>query len=358
MLLRRYLIFEQTSSKYAKTHLSKKNWQRNRAMNFVENTDGIIRDDLIDLVNDGWTANGVRVTKIRNQMKKETQRTGITMNTSERREMIELQDYEHVEQIRKRTDAVVKDPTTADALKPWYRLFCKRPCFHDDYLDSFNRNSVKLIDTNGVGVQKITKQGVVANGIEYPVDVIVYATGFETSWTIPMFVDPALVQRKTEAQGFEIIGKNNITLSDYWGKEGPKTNLSVQTKHFPNAFWLNGPQGVITNCATTTLDEVSRYIASIVSKMIREQKNTCEIKEDIQNAYCQTVYESSLIARKFYASCTPGYYSNEGSVDVTTKSFAATYPGGSPGQGGVPKFFQKLTELQESGDLFQTMDVV
>ena len=128
---------------------------------------------------------------------------------------------------------------------------------------------------------------------------------------------------------------------DYWGKEGPKTNLSVQTKHFPNAFWLNGPQGVITNCATTTLDEVSRYIASIVSKMIREQKNTCEIKEEIQNAYCQTVYESSLIARKFYASCTPGYYSNEGSVDVTTKSFAATYPGGSPGQGGVPKFFQK-----------------
>ena len=181
-------------------------------MNFVENTDGIIRDDLIDLVNDGWTANGVRVTKIRNQMKKETQRTGITMNTSERREMIELQDYEHVERIRKRTDAVVKDPTTADALKPWYRLFCKRPCFHDDYLDSFNRNSVKLIDTNGVGVQKITKQGVVANGIEYPVDVIVYATGFETSWTIPMFVDPALVQRKTKAQGFEIIGKNNIIL--------------------------------------------------------------------------------------------------------------------------------------------------
>ena len=84
-----------------------------------------------------------------------------------------------MEQIRARVDAIVKDPATAEALKPWYRQFCKRPCFHDEYLPTFNRPNVTLVDTEGQGVERITETGVVVDGDEYELDCLIYATGFE-----------------------------------------------------------------------------------------------------------------------------------------------------------------------------------
>ena len=92
---------------------------------------------------------------------------------------MELADFEKMEQIRARVDAIVEDPETAEALKPYYRQFCKRPCFHDEYLDTFNRPNVTLVDTQGRGVERITEKGVVVDGVEYEVDCIIYATGFE-----------------------------------------------------------------------------------------------------------------------------------------------------------------------------------
>ena len=101
------------------------------------------------------------------------------MSSQERRKMMDLSDYEHVERIRKRIEAIVEDKKTAEALKPYYRLFCKRPCFHDDYLPSFNRKNVELVDTNGLGIESFTENGIIANGKEYEVDLIIFATGFD-----------------------------------------------------------------------------------------------------------------------------------------------------------------------------------
>src|SRR5438876_1114099 len=92
---------------------------------------------------------------------------------------MEMADFEKMEQVRSRVDEIVEDKETADALKPWYRQFCKRPCFHDEYLDTFNRPNVTLVDTEGRGVERMTERGIVANGVEYEVDCIIYATGFE-----------------------------------------------------------------------------------------------------------------------------------------------------------------------------------
>jgi cation diffusion facilitator CzcD-associated flavoprotein CzcO len=82
-------------------------------------------------------------------------------------------------QVRARVDEIVEDPATAEALKPWYRQFCKRPCFHDDYLPTFNRPNVTLVDTEGKGVERITETRRGRQRREYEVDCLIFATGFE-----------------------------------------------------------------------------------------------------------------------------------------------------------------------------------
>ena len=108
-------------------------------------------------------------------------------------------NFRIMEQIRARVDAIVKDPVTAAALKPWYRQFCKRPCFHDEYLQTYNRPNVTLVDTQGHGVEALTENGVVANGKEYKVDCLIFATGFEVGTAF------------TRRAGYDIVGRGGRT---------------------------------------------------------------------------------------------------------------------------------------------------
>jgi cation diffusion facilitator CzcD-associated flavoprotein CzcO len=97
-------------------------------------------------------------------------------------ELIERQlntNFRIMEQIRARVDAIIKNPKTAAALKPYYPYGCKRPTFHDEYLPTFNLPHVTLVDTAPLGVAKINATGVVHDGVEYPLDVLIYATGFQ-----------------------------------------------------------------------------------------------------------------------------------------------------------------------------------
>ena len=118
---------------------------------------------------------------------------------------MELADFQKMEQIRARVDSIVEDPATAEALKPWYRQFCKRPCFHDEYLETFNRPNVTLVDTQGKGVERITPKGVVVGGVEYAVDCLIYATGFEVGTDY------------TRRAGYEIVGRDGVTLTEKLG---------------------------------------------------------------------------------------------------------------------------------------------
>ena len=85
-------------------------------------------------------------------------------------EMIQRQldsNFRIMEQIRARVDAIVEDPKTAEALKPYYPYGCKRPTFHDEYLPTFNLPNVTLVDTAPLGVSEINERGVVHDGVEY-----------------------------------------------------------------------------------------------------------------------------------------------------------------------------------------------
>src|SRR5580693_2374632 len=127
----------------------------------------------VDLVNDGWT------DLIGNILLAARRRAKAGEVVEDPETLVQLADYQKMEQVRARIDAIVKDEATAEALKPWYNQFCKRPCFHDDYHDTFNRPNVTLVDTQGRGVDEITENAVVVDGKTYELDCLIYGTGFE-----------------------------------------------------------------------------------------------------------------------------------------------------------------------------------
>ena len=146
-------------------------WQRRRMDNFNTLVSGGYQDE--DLVNDGWTdIIGKLLILVRQDPSPDFSPEALAKT-------MELADFEKMNQIRDRVDSVVKDQATADALKPWYRQFCKRPCFHDEYLDTFNRDNVTLVDTDGKGIERITEKGIEFDGREYELDCIIFTTGFE-----------------------------------------------------------------------------------------------------------------------------------------------------------------------------------
>ena len=95
----------------------------------------------------------------------------------------ENSNINHMMRIHKRIDEIVEDKATADALKPWYMFMCKRPCFHNEYLPTFNLPDVTLVDTKGKGITEIGERGPIFDGVEHELDLLVYATGFEVQLT-------------------------------------------------------------------------------------------------------------------------------------------------------------------------------
>ncbi|HET6795357.1 MAG TPA: NAD(P)/FAD-dependent oxidoreductase, partial [Acidimicrobiales bacterium] len=209
-------------------------WQRQRIENFTVLTSGGVADQ--DLVMDGWTdIIGKLLTRLNDTDSPDFSPEAMAAT-------MELADFDKMEQIRARVDSIVEDPATADALKPWYRQFCKRPCFHDEYLQAFNRPNVHLVDTDGKGVDRITPSGVVVAGREYEVDCIIYATGFE--------VGTSYARRA----GYDVVGVDGLTLSDYWA-DGMKSMFGVHVHGFPNLLILGHTQGGFTANYPHLLDE-------------------------------------------------------------------------------------------------------
>ena len=143
--------------------------------------------------------------------------------------MLFRSDDEKMSEIRDRVDTIVADSSTADALKPWYRQLCKRPCFHDEYLQSYNNPNTHLIDTNGKGVERIDETGAWVDGVHYELDCLVIASGFEVGTSY------------TRRSGYDVAGRNGQLLSDYWA-DGMRSLHGMNVHGFPNLFILGFSQ--------------------------------------------------------------------------------------------------------------------
>ena len=198
-------------------------------------------------------------------------------------EMIQKQldsNFRIMEQIRARVDAIVKDPKTAAALKPYYPYGCKRPTFHDEYLPTFNLPHVTLVDTAPMGVTKINERGVVHDGKEYPLDILIYATGFQWMATSTFNM---------------VVGREGRTLSDKWLSEGTKTFLGLHSNGFPNLFIVTGPQGGGGSFNfTDAIDTHADYIVWMLSLMRDKGVDIVDVKKAPEERYAEHCRQADI----------------------------------------------------------------
>jgi cyclohexanone monooxygenase len=220
-----------------------------------------------------------------------------------------------MERIRRRTESVVKDKKTAEALKAWYRFGCKRPCFSDDYLQAFNRPNVTLVDVSATrGVERITETGLVGEGVEHEVDCIVYASGFEFTTNL------------RRRYGIEAIdGRDGVSLYDHWGR-GYRTLHGLMTCGFPNIFFTGYTQGSLGN-VTMMYDQQAKQLAYIVKQAQARGAVTVEPSAEAEVAWVDLVRGQAKASEAYWRSCTPGLYNAEASDDFRSP-FGETYGGG------------------------------
>ena len=271
-------------------------WQQKWLMNFVTLQTGGFADE--DLVMDGWTDISKRIRDRMMQMFAEGLPDGMTPQQAFVR-AYEDSDDEKMDEIRARVDEVVSDPATAAALKPWYRQLCKRPCFHDEYLQTYNRPNVHLVDTDGKGVERIDETGVWVGGVHYDLDCIVFASGFEVGTTY------------ARRAGFDTIGRGGVTLSEYW-EDGMRSKHGLHVHGFPNLFVVAPNQGanLISN-VTHNFGEAGATIAAVVRHALEVGADEVEVTKEAEDEWVQLL-EGSQRAFMGNADCTPGYYNNEG----------------------------------------------
>ena len=222
-------------------------------------------------------------------------------------------------------------PRLLKPLKPWYNQFCKRPCFHDDYLDAFNRADVHLVDTGGKGVERITLGGVVVEGREYPLDCLIFATGFE--------VGTSFARRS----GYQIRGVGGKTLEEKWARGG-RTLHGLTVAGFPNCFIFSTVQSGFTANYPHALSEQSFHAAHIVAEATERGATRVEATLAAEQAWTEEILAAVLDRRKFLEECTPGYYNGEGQLSPLAASFSS-YGKGSDA------FFKLLAEWRGAGDL-------
>lgn len=311
---------------------SKPGWQRERRYNFQRIISGLPHER--DEIDDGWT----ELTRLITPPKpaEVAAALGHQPDDDELNLLAELYDYKVMEKLRSRIGAIVDDPETAELLKPWYRWFCKRPCFHDDYLETFNRPNVRLIDTAGRGVERITPNGIMVAGVEHPVDCLIFATGFEAGISY------------TRLTGFEIYGRDCLPLSEHW-KDGVRTLHGMMTDKFPNCFFMGGNQQTATAInAVHLLDEQALHFGYLYRTMKERMIHRVEVKPEAADRYVDIIRSSpaNKALVEFYKDCTPGFYNGEG----TAKKSEEIFFGGRYGDGPIP-FFQMLEAWREGGNL-------
>jgi cation diffusion facilitator CzcD-associated flavoprotein CzcO len=286
-------------------------WQQKWLLNFATLQTGGFADE--DLVKDGWTDIAQR---IRDRVVVEMAKEGAVPGPDMMLRAYEDSDDEKMTEIRARVEAIVEDETAAERLKPWYRQLCKRPCFHDDYLQAYNEPGAHLIDTDGKGVERIDETGVWAGGIHYPLDCLIFASGFEVGTDFG------------RRAGFETVGRAGIKLSEHWMR-GMQSLHGIHVHGFPNLFIVGPTQGanLISNI-THNLTEAGSTIAAVIAHAIEVGADEVEASEAAEQAWVSLI-ESNTGGVFGNPDCTPGYYNNEGqAIGRREKLNSGGYPEG------------------------------
>jgi len=266
----------------------KPGWQAERTRNFTQAVTGA--QPAVDMIDDEWTKmNWIDTRKL-------------PENDEEALELERI-DFENMERVRQRIADVITDPVTAELMMPWYSQSCKRPCFHDEYLPAFNRPNVHLVDTDGKGVNEINESGVIVNGVEYPVDLLIFASGFEVTTGY------------THRLGFDPKGRDGLSLSEAWA-EGPATLHGVLSNGFPNMFMISTVQGAQATNFVHSITEAAQHVAFLIEQCVKGDIATIEPETVAQENWFETLFAQLWGIARYNATCTPGYLNSEGGGDM------------------------------------------
>jgi cyclohexanone monooxygenase len=303
-------------------------WHQRRMDNFQMLTTGGYQEE--DLVNDGWTD---IIRKLLSMMLSDE---NPDLSPEAIAKTMEAADFMKMEEIRARVDSIVEDPATAEALKPYYRQFCKRPCFHDEYLQTFNRPNVTLVDTQGAGVERVTETGVVVAGEEYPLDCLIYATGFEVG------TDYA------RRAGYELVGRNGLTLTRKWN-DGVRTLHGLHIHGFPNCFMMSIVQSGFTVNFPHMINEQAKHVAYIIERALARGIRSLEASAETESDWVDAVIERGDRTVEFSEQCTPGYYNNEGQPGEASRQNGFYF--------GGPTEFVEILEAWRADDTLKGLDL-
>lgn len=299
----------------------KPGWQAERMRNFANIVTG--SREPADMVNDGWTElfGALSAPQVD------------SASPEDSKYALEHADFVMMEAIRARVDSVVTDRATAEALKPYYRYLCKRPCFHDEYLGSFNLPNVHLVDTQGKGIDTLTAHGVKVGSNVYDLDCLILATGFDVGDTAPR------VQ-------FDLVGLDGVSLNEKWAK-GVCTLFGIMSRGFPNLFlipWPNTGQSIVVVNYMHTAQIAARVIGHVVEEMRRRKARAFDVKEDAERTWVKLILRRRKVDSEFLQACTPGRDNGEGSPwrkPLQNANF----------EGGPREYTQLLDEWIQAGNL-------
>ena len=273
-------------------------WQHERIVNFTQAVTGSQPE--VNLVNDGWTE----------LLWVDTQKS----NSAEEAAELEKIDYAAMETIRARVDEIVEDPDTAAKLKPYWGKHCKRVCFHDDYLPAFNLPNVHLIDTDGRGVREMTSRGPVVDGKEYPVDLLIYASGFEVTTDLH------------HRLGFDPKGRDGVPLSERWAK-GAHTLHGVLASGFPNMLLISLVQGGFGTNFSHLLSESAKHVAHILEACVEEGIVEIESQDEAEEEWLNILLQAGMPGARYFQACTPSFYNSEQQAIDARAARNLTYTG-------------------------------
>ncbi|MEP6869303.1 MAG: NAD(P)/FAD-dependent oxidoreductase [Novosphingobium sp.] len=305
----------------------KPGWQRRRMENFdailagIPQTENLVGDKWSDI----WSPEPLLLE-------------GEDASVMSMDEVYELTDFRRMERMRQRIDNVVKNPDTAADLKPFYGRFCKRPCFHDDYLEAFNRENVTLVDTQGRGVTRITSTGLEIAGKHYEVDGIVFATGFD------------FAARADRSGGFTLNGVGGRTLAEKWDHEFRSLH-GMFTRDFPNLFVI----GTLRQSAGTinipySFGDQAEHAAETIAELLRSGVTRMEVSQAAEDAWTAQCNQKSRRDLAYLSKCTPGVYNGEGHTENLSLLV-------DPYGGGPLEYAQLIRDWRTNGGMTRDLDL-
>ena len=302
-------------------------WQKQRMVSFNQIGNGEKADCPVD---DGWARFFRRMIDAVESLP-EAERTPEAIGAAQ-----EAADYEYNETVRARVDEYIRDPAKAALLKAYYRTMCKRPGFSDDYLPACDRDNVSVVDVS-CGIERITPTGMVVDGVEYPLDCLIFCTGFElgTTWA--------------HQAGYDIVGRDGLLLSEKWGK-GISTYNGLFSHGFPNIFFMGLTQTGATVNVPHMLQEQVDHLTWIIRQSLDTGKAALEATPAAEGAWQDTINAVNEARRPFQESCTPGYFNAEGKPDDRRSAIGSGmfFPSTA--------FFEMLAQWRQAGD-FAGLDV-